>query len=68
MPNTDPPNTYRHCVDNEIRDFLDGPHADRFLNFINSITEDLQYTVKGAGGLHQEFLEIGIFVVSDRGE
>ena len=41
-----PPNTYRHFVDNGIGDFRDKSHADGFINFLNSLTDDLQYTIK----------------------
>ena len=42
----DPPNTYRHLVDDGIGDFRDKSHADRFLNYLNSLTDDLQYTIE----------------------
>ena len=47
-PNTykDHPNTYRHCVDDGIGDFLEKSHAGGFLNFFNSLTDDLQYTIE----------------------
>ena len=38
-------NTYRHCR-HGIRDFPDKSHADGFLNYINSLTDDLQYTIE----------------------
>ena len=40
---TNPPNTYRHFVDDGIGDFRDKSHADGFLN---SLTDDLQYTIE----------------------
>ena len=43
---TDPPRTYRHFVDDGIGDFRDKSHWDGFLNFLNSITDDLQYTIE----------------------
>ena len=43
---TDPPNTYRHFVDNGIGDFRDKSHADGFLSYLNSLTDDLQYTIE----------------------
>ena len=42
----DPPNTYRHFVDDGIGDFRDKSHADGFLNYLNSLTDDLQYTIE----------------------
>ena len=39
---TDPPNNYRHVVDEKIGDFRGKSHADGFLNF----TDDLQYTIE----------------------
>ena len=44
--NKDPPNTYRHFVDDGIGDFRDKSHADGFLNYLNSLTDDLQYTIE----------------------
>ena len=43
---TDPPNTYRHFVDDGIGDFRDKQHADKFLAHINSFNPDLQYTIE----------------------
>ena len=43
---TDPPNTYRHFVDNGIGEFRDKSHADGFLSYLNSLTDDLQYTIE----------------------
>ena len=43
---TDPPNTYRHFGDDGFGDFRDKSHADGFLNFFNSLTDDLQYTIE----------------------
>ena len=40
----DPPNTYRHFVDDGIGDFRDKSHADGLLNYLYSLTDDLQYT------------------------
>ena len=40
----DPPNTYRHFVDDGIGDFRDKSHEDGFLSYLNSLTDDLQYT------------------------
>ena len=37
--------TYRHFVDG-IGDFRDKSHADGFLNFLNSLTDDLQYAIE----------------------
>ena len=37
--NKDPPNTYRHFVDDGIGDFRDKSH-------LNSLTDDLQYTIE----------------------
>ena len=42
----DPPNTYRHFVDDGIGDFHDKSHAYRFLKYLNSLTDDLQYTIE----------------------
>ena len=42
----DPPNTYRHFVDDGIGDFRDKSHTDGFLNYLNSLTDDLQYTIE----------------------
>ena len=42
--NTDPPNNYIHFFDDRIGDFRYQSHADGFLNFLNSLTDDLQYT------------------------
>ena len=42
----DPPNTYIHFVDDRIGDFRDKSHADGFLNYLNSLTDDLQYTIE----------------------
>ena len=42
----DSPNTYRHFVDDVIGDFRDKPHADGFLNYLNSLSDDLQYTIE----------------------
>ena len=42
----DPPNTYRHFVEDGIEDFRDKSHADGFLNYLNSLTDDLQYTIE----------------------
>ena len=42
----DPPNTYRHFVDDGIGDFRDKSHADGFLKYLNSLTDDLQYTIE----------------------
>ena len=42
----DSPNTYRHFVDDGIGDFRDRSHADGFLNYLNSITDDLKYTIE----------------------
>ena len=38
----DLPNTYRHFVYDGIGDFRDKSHADGFLNYFNSLTDDLQ--------------------------
>ena len=35
---TDPPNTYRHFVDDGIGNFRDKSYADGFLNLLNSFT------------------------------
>ena len=50
----DPPNTYRHFVDDGIGDFRDKSHTDGFLNYLNSLTDDLQYTIEYP--LHDESL------------
>ena len=42
----DPPNTYRHFFDDGIGDFRDKSHADGFLSYLNSLTDDLQYTIE----------------------
>ena len=42
----DPLNTYRHFVDDGIGDFRDKSHADGFLSYLNSLTDDLQYTIE----------------------
>ena len=42
----DPPNTYRHFVDDGIGDFRDKSHADGLLNYLNSLTDNLQYTIE----------------------
>ena len=42
----DPLNTYRHFVDDGIGDFRDKSHADGFLKYLNSLTDDLQYTIE----------------------
>ena len=42
----DPPNTCRHFVDDGIGDFRDKSHADGFLKYLNSLTDDLQYTIE----------------------
>ena len=42
----DPPNTYRHFVDDGIGDFRDKSHTDVFLNYLNSLTDDLQYVIE----------------------
>ena len=42
----DPPNTHRHYVDDGIGDYRDKPHADGFHTFINSLSEDLYYTIQ----------------------
>ena len=44
--NKDPPNTFRHFVDDVIEDFRDNSHADGFLNYLNSLTDDLHYTIE----------------------
>ena len=38
--------TYIHFVDDRIGDFRDKSHADGFLNYLNSLTDDLQYTIE----------------------
>ena len=43
---SDPPNTYRHFVDDGIGDFRDSDHADSFQNHLNSLTDDLTYTIE----------------------
>ena len=42
----DPPNTYRRFFYNGIEDFCDKSHTDGFLNYLNSLTDDLQYTIE----------------------
>ena len=58
---SDPPNTYRHFVDDGIGDFRDRAHADGFLSHLNSLTEDLIYTIEhpSANG-HLPFMDIYI--------
>ena len=43
---TDPPNDYRHFVDDGIGAFRDQPHADSFHRFMNTLCPDLQYTIE----------------------
>ncbi|XP_063682646.1 uncharacterized protein LOC134817434 [Bolinopsis microptera] len=40
----DPPNTYSHFVDDGLGSFRDRNHAESFLTFLNSLTEDLNFT------------------------
>ena len=49
----DPPNTYRHFVDDGIGDFRDKSHADGFLSYLNSLTDDLQYTIEYPQAIQQ---------------
>ena len=42
----DPPNSYRHFVDDGLGDFRDRQHAETYLLFINSLSSDLQYTLE----------------------
>ena len=41
-----PPKHYRHFVDDGFGHFTDRDHANNFLQHINSLTEDLQYTIE----------------------
>ena len=41
-----PPKHYRHFVDDGFGHFTDRDHANNFLQHINSVTEDLQYTIE----------------------
>ena len=41
-----PPKHYKHFVDDGFGHFTDRTHADKFLQHINSLTEDLQYTIE----------------------
>ena len=41
-----PPKHYKHFVDDGFWHFADRTHADKFLQHINSLTEDLQYTIE----------------------
>ena len=40
----DPPHTYSHFVDDGLGAFRDRPHAEAFLSYLNSLTEDLTFT------------------------
>ena len=40
----DPPHTYSHFVDDGLGSFRDRQHAESFLTFLNSFTEDLKFT------------------------
>ena len=40
----DPPHSYCHFVDDGLGAFRDRPHAEAFLNLLNSLTEDLTFT------------------------
>ena len=40
------PKHYRHFVDDGFGHFTDRDHANNFLQHINSLTEDLQYTIE----------------------
>ena len=52
----DPPNTYRHFFDDGIGDFRDKSHADGFLNYLNSFTDDLRYTKEFECPSHDGYL------------
>ena len=41
-----PPKHYKHFVDDGFGHFADRTHAHKFLQQINSLTEDLQYTIE----------------------
>ena len=40
----DPPDFYSHFVDDGLGAFRDRPHAEAFLSYLNSLTEDLTFT------------------------
>ncbi|MCP4494476.1 MAG: hypothetical protein GY820_45335, partial [Gammaproteobacteria bacterium] len=40
----DPPHSYSHFVDDGLGAFRDKRHAETFLSFLNSLTEDLNFT------------------------
>ena len=42
----DPPHSYCHFVDDGLGAFRDRNHADTFLTFINSLTQDLTFTIE----------------------
>jgi len=54
----DPPNSYRHFVDDGIGDFRDKDHADSFHEFMNRQTTDLQYTIEHPTNGSLPFLDI----------
>ncbi len=41
---SDPPHSYAHFVDDGLGAFRDKTHAETFLSFLNSLTEDLNFT------------------------
>ena len=41
---SDPPHSYAHFVDDGLGAFRDKAHAETFLSFLNSLTEDLNFT------------------------
>ena len=43
---TDPPSSYSHFVDDGCGAFRDKDHAETYLSFLNSLTEDLNFTME----------------------
>ena len=42
----DPPSLYKHFVDDGISRYRDRQHAESFLEHLNSLSEDLVYTIE----------------------
>jgi hypothetical protein len=42
----DPPSSYSHFVDDGCGAFRDRDHAENYLSFLNSLTEDLNFTME----------------------
>jgi hypothetical protein len=42
----DPPSSYSHFVDDSCGAFRDRDHAETYLSFLNSLTEDLNFTME----------------------